>query len=83
MADELEDDGEDFSKLLGLNRRTIDSLERRRAAEECAVKPHYFPRWLQEAGVIAFLDFLLADAGTTPETLPRAKALRDQLTAGQ
>jgi len=50
-------------------------------ATERAAKPHFFPRWLQEASVIGLLDFLLADPGTTPEALRRAKALRDQLKA--
>ena len=34
------------------------------------------PKWLEEAGVIAFLDILLAAEGTTPEVRQRAKELR-------
>jgi hypothetical protein len=49
--------------------------------EERAMKPHYWPKWLEEAGVIVFLDFLLADEGTTPEARQRAKDLRSRLEA--
>jgi len=35
--------------------------ERREQAEERALKPLNFPKWLGDAGVISFLDFLLAE----------------------
>jgi hypothetical protein len=70
-----------------------DEAESRAAREERALKPHYWPKWLDEAGVIAFLDFLLADLQgmVTPDNptgdyalhlvhlLQRARALREQL----
>ena len=79
MADETDDSGEDFTILRSKRPDAAYSFERRRTAEEQAVKTRYFPKWLQEAGVIAFLDFLLADGGTTPGARQRAKDLRDRL----
>ena len=62
-------------------RKLRETFAERRAREERAMKPHYFPKWLEEAGVMAFLDFLLADEGTTPEARQRAKDLRSRLKA--
>jgi hypothetical protein len=83
MGDDNDDDcdlGTDFGKLSERESAlTRDLLERRRAVEEQAAKLNYFSKWLQEAGVIAFLDLLLADSGTTPEARQRAQELRDRL----
>jgi hypothetical protein len=71
----------------------LREAERREKALEMALKPDYFPKWLEEAGVIAFLDFLLADRASmvtggnprgdyalhTVHALRRARALRNQL----
>jgi hypothetical protein len=85
MAEEDRDsdlDGEDLEKFCDivtpLPRR---SLVERQAAEEQFHKRRYFTKWLQEAGIIAFLDFLLADSCTAPEVQRRARNLCDRLVA--
>jgi hypothetical protein len=55
------------------------SLVERQAAEEQFHKRHYFTKWLQEAGIVAFLDFLLGDSGTALQVRQRAKDLHDRL----
>jgi len=55
------------------------TLEQRLADEERRIKSQYFMKWLNEAGVIAFLDFLIGDAGTMPDARHKATTLRHQL----
>jgi hypothetical protein len=75
-------DGEMFTKLLMTpSRYSRRSLAELQAAEERGHKRHYFMKWLQEAGVITFLDSLMIDSGTTPEAQQRAKELHDRLVA--
>jgi hypothetical protein len=82
MTDEEDDEGDEgIAIAMQVLRETPRrSLAERQAAEERFHKAHYFPKWLQEAGVIEFLDFLVVDSGTTPEAHERAKDLRDRLT---
>jgi hypothetical protein len=59
MAEEDQDcdiDGEALEKLRDFMPSRRRSLAELQAAEEQFHKRHYFTRWLQEAGVIAFLE---------------------------